>query len=159
MHHIKSMTYFVLLTLLSFSFAQGKSAKESKNNGLWESYGIALKQAQEDHLPIFVEFYADWCIPCQVMEANVFSEDSVAKVLKQNFHPVRLNVDSSQEILCEGKRLTVQKCYSEQLKLQGIPTFVILNEKGVSMLSLSGAMSAEGMQIFLKKILNEGFRQ
>lgn len=139
------------ITLLVF--ATFSMAKEM----VWEPMDKALAAAQKDKLPLFVEYYADWCVPCQVMDANVFTNQEVQQKIKNNFHAVRLNVDSKEIISCEGKKVSINKCYSEILRLQGIPSYVILDSNGMSLLSLSGAMGTLGMLRFLDKILYEGF--
>lgn len=154
-----SRILFAMLFAVLFSqqvFAADSKTAEGSKDTLWESYGMALKNARADSLPIFVEFYADWCVPCRVMAANVFTDARVIKILKENFHSVRLNVESKQEVFCEGKVLPIDKCYSEELKLQGLPAFVILDYRGISMLSFNGAFSAESLERFLNKLLYEG---
>lgn len=125
---------------------------------LWEPLSLALSAAKKDARPIFVSYYADWCVPCQVMDKNVFEDSTIVSVLKNNFHPVKLNVDSEEKIFCEGKKLSTRKCFYETLNLRGIPSFVVLASDGMSVLSFSGAFGTDGMLLFLQKILHEGFR-
>ncbi|MDO6440594.1 MULTISPECIES: protein-disulfide reductase DsbD [unclassified Marinobacter] len=40
-----------------------------------------LLQARQDGRPVVLDFYADWCISCKVMERNVFSDASVVRAL------------------------------------------------------------------------------
>lgn len=124
---------------------------------IWIPFDKALLEAKKDKKPLFVEYFADWCVPCQVMEANVFSDSSVQTTITKNFHAVRLNVESEEVIFCEGQKLPVKECYTEKLQLRGIPSFVILDSNGMSLLSLSGAMGTEGMLRFLNKVLYKGF--
>lgn len=41
-----------------------------------------LAQAQEQGRPVVLDFYADWCISCKVMERNVFSDAEVVRALE-----------------------------------------------------------------------------
>ncbi|MBO5950390.1 MAG: thioredoxin family protein [Fibrobacteraceae bacterium] len=138
-----------LFLFVGFSFA----------DSFWKPMQEALMLAKKDKRPIFVEYYADWCVPCQVMQANVFSDKAVQKKIEDNFYAVRLNVDSMDSVFCESKNVPIKECYTSVLKLQGIPSYVILDYSGVSLLSLSGAMGKEGMLRFLDKILYEGFQK
>ncbi|WP_228705815.1 protein-disulfide reductase DsbD [Marinobacter sp. es.048] len=40
-----------------------------------------LQQAREQGRPVMLDFYADWCISCKVMERNVFSKPDVIQAL------------------------------------------------------------------------------
>ncbi|MCL7945816.1 protein-disulfide reductase DsbD [Marinobacter sp. ATCH36] len=40
-----------------------------------------LRQASLDGTPVMLDFYADWCISCKVMERNVFSDTAVIQAL------------------------------------------------------------------------------
>ncbi|MDL0429864.1 protein-disulfide reductase DsbD [Marinobacter sp. TBZ242] len=40
-----------------------------------------LRQASRNGTPVMLDFYADWCISCKVMERNVFSDSTVIQAL------------------------------------------------------------------------------
>lgn len=40
-----------------------------------------LRQASQEGRPVMLDFYADWCISCKVMERNVFSKPEVIQAL------------------------------------------------------------------------------
>ncbi|TDT39407.1 thiol:disulfide interchange protein DsbD [Halospina denitrificans] len=40
-----------------------------------------LAQARRDEVPVILDFYADWCISCKVMERNVFSAPEVQRAM------------------------------------------------------------------------------
>jgi thiol:disulfide interchange protein DsbD len=40
-----------------------------------------IQQAREQGRPVMLDFYADWCISCKVMERNVFSKPDVIQAL------------------------------------------------------------------------------
>ena len=61
-------------------------------------YTTALAKAKQNPKLIFVDLYADWCVPCRIMEANVYSDPTVASVLNSRFYAVKLNAESQDTI-------------------------------------------------------------
>ncbi len=50
-----------------------------------------VKKAKETGKPIFLDFYADYCAPCKIMENTVFSAPEVASRLNNRYIPVKLD--------------------------------------------------------------------
>lgn len=46
-----------------------------------EQIRAMLAQAQASQQPVMLDFYADWCISCKIMERNVFSDQDVIQAL------------------------------------------------------------------------------
>lgn len=123
----------------------------------WLPYGEALEKSARDGRPVFVEFYAEWCLPCLVMEESVFKDPEVRALLDGNFHAARLDVDSGEKIMCDGELLGVNDCFADKLKLPGMPSFVVVLPNGMSAVSISGGLDRDGMLLFLWKVLKLGF--
>lgn len=50
----------------------------------WTAYSPSwLKAAQERHRPLLLEFTADWCINCKVLEKTVYQDPAVEQAIKQ----------------------------------------------------------------------------
>lgn len=59
----------------------------------WQTYTPALQlQAQRDGRPYLVEFTADWCINCKVLEQTVYQDTTIIELLR-NLHFVPMQVD------------------------------------------------------------------
>lgn len=78
---------------------------------------------QNSKLPILVDFFSPTCAPCHVMHPVV---ESFAKRRAGEIMVVRINVDENHQVAAE-------------FKVQGVPTFVILN-KGYERGRTSGAL-------------------
>ncbi len=49
----------------------------------WESFSEKkLVDAKADGMPVIMDFYADWCIPCMELDRNTFNNSEVAKEAK-----------------------------------------------------------------------------
>ena len=92
-------------------------------------YKEALKKNAKDGKPILLEFHAKWCVLCLEMEKTVFKNAAVKKELQTNFHFVRIDTDSNQELFCEGENLLISDCM-QLWDVEGIPAFAILDKEG-----------------------------
>ena len=121
----------------------------------WMDYSTALEKAKTSPRLIFVDMYADWCVPCRVMDKNVYMNPSVASVLNKKFYPVKLDADSEAYIDCDGKKETTKKCFSEVWELNVLPSFVLVAPKGLSILTVTDSMSPQEMMMLLDKFLEK----
>lgn len=79
-----------------------------------------LAAASRDGEPVILDFYADWCISCKVMERNVFSAPEVQKAME----PYRLlQVDVTENT-------TEDQALLNRYGLFGPPTLLFFNAAG-----------------------------
>ena len=130
-----------------------KAAKKSMVH--WMGYNEALEKAQKFPKLVFVDLYADWCIPCRVMDANVYSDPTVASLLNTRFYAVKLNADSQDTIMCDGQKKTVQRCYFDVWELNALPAFVLVAPKGMSILTVTDSMSPQELRYMLYQFLEK----
>lgn len=121
----------------------------------WMGYDEALAKAADAPRLIFVDLYADWCVPCQIMDKNVYADPTVASLLNIRFYPVKLDVDSQDTILCDGVKNTVQRCYFDVWELEALPAMVVMAPKGSSILTVTQSMSPQEMQYLLYQFLDK----
>ncbi len=108
-------------TLVASATAQATSANTAVLPG--EQLAEALKQAQADGQPVFIDFWASWCKNCSAMEHTTFESVPVKQRLA-GFRQVRLqterpNQSPSKEVL-------------DHFKVMGLPSYVILKPKNPS---------------------------
>jgi thioredoxin-related protein len=146
-----------LWIVLVLSFAQSVFAAPPEKPKLvrWMDYTEALKKGKDSNKLIFVDLYADWCIPCRIMDANTFSDPTVASILNTRLVSAKVNVDSQDTIVCDGKRKTVQRCYFDVWKLDVLPAFVLIAPKGLSIMTVKDSFTAEEMKYLLLQILDK----
>ena len=132
-----------------------KKASARKSTVRWMKYDEALSKAQKFPKLVFVDLYADWCIPCRVMEANVYSDPTVASLLNSRFYAVKLNAESQDSIMCDGQKNTVQRCYFDVWELNALPAFVLIAPKGMSILTVTDSMSPQELQYMLYQFLEK----
>lgn len=69
------------------------------STGWRTDYKAALHEAEEKKLPLIVHFYADWCMPCQRMEREVFPSQPVKDLIGARFVAVKINSDHHQDLV------------------------------------------------------------
>ncbi len=83
--------------------AQNDAAQREQNEVRWKKVrGIAalraeIAAAEEAGKPVALDFYADWCISCKVMERTVFSQPAVAAQLDR-FHLLQADVTANDAL-------------------------------------------------------------
>ncbi|NMT63958.1 protein-disulfide reductase DsbD [Marinobacter orientalis] len=79
-----------------------------------------LAQASRNGTPVMLDFYADWCISCKVMERNVFSDGTVIQALAP-YKLLQLDMtDNTPE----------QQALLNELGLFGPPAILFYNNSG-----------------------------
>ncbi len=90
-------------------------------------------QVLESDMPVLVDFYADWCGPCQ-LQAPVLSE------LAREMHAVKIvkvNVDENEELV-------------QRYRIISLPTLLVFN-KGEEVNHYIGYASKERLKVLLPK--------
>lgn len=143
---------FLLLVLASVCVALAVPAKKDTVVH-WMTYSEGLDKASKESKLLFVSVYADWCIPCRIMEKNVYSDPKIASTLNARFVPARLNAESQDKIKCDGQVKTAERCYFDVWNLSAVPSIVLVAPKGMSILTLSQSLDVADMQFLLKQFL------
>ncbi|PLW96537.1 MAG: disulfide bond formation protein DsbD [Marinilabiliales bacterium] len=106
-------------------------------------YDQALSCAKEQNKPIFIDFTGHGCVNCREMEANVWSDPKVLKILRENYIVLALYVDDKTKLAEEewikseydGKmKKTIGKKYADlQITKFGVnaqPFYVLMGHDG-----------------------------
>ena len=97
---------FSLLFGLLFVFSSCKSTKSPK---ILESAPVVdqfafdfvyeddlktvLKQAERENKLVFVDIYTTWCLPCKMMNQDVFTHEPTADVINKSFISYKVNAE------------------------------------------------------------------
>lgn len=98
-------------------------------------YSLALDKAKSENKRIFVDFGAEWCNPCKMMDKQVLSDSLVKEFLMKEYICLKLDFDKDRSLV---------KKYSVNV----FPKYLILSNKGQVIYSWTGYTSKE---VFLKR--------
>lgn len=68
----------------------------------WMTFEEAVEKSKTEKKKIFIDVYTDWCGWCKVMDKKTFSEAKVAKILNENFYPVKFNAEQTEDVVFNG---------------------------------------------------------
>jgi len=115
-HKIKDLVQGIAITFFAISLIFGsslifdaigvkfdKQQKREESNLTFVTIDEALTLSKEDGKPIFIDFWATWCVNC--LEFEVFTgESKEMQEFLSNFHLVKINYDENPEL---AKRFNV----------------------------------------------------
>ncbi len=88
----------------------------------WLAYNEArLLEAAKEGRPVFIDFYADWCIPCHELDKKTFSDPEVAALSRQF---LMIKADLTFSLNPQTRKLR------KQYGVAGVPTLVFLGADG-----------------------------
>src|SRR6266516_3341607 len=96
----------------------------------------AKAAARAVNKPMMIEFWADWCAPCMVMDAEVYTDTTVAEALTEKFVPVRVHFDLQQDLV-------------RHYRVEAIPYLLFTNSYGTELLHHRGILDAKNFTALL----------
>lgn len=94
-----------------------------------------LSYAKSENKLVFVDVYTDWCLPCQIMDEDVFSDKELAHYFDERFVSYKVNAE-------KGTGPLVAANY----EVPAYPTLLFLNSEGDVLLKKLG--SARRLEMF-----------
>ncbi len=140
--------FFFISVFAYFSFTQIKPI-EVENEPDWLTLPEAMQQASADERLIFVDIYEVGCQWCRKMTREVFPSPTVRAVLDRDFHPVKLNGNSSNRITFKGQEMSEQE-FASMMGVTAFPFSVVLDSDGNVIDRRRGYMDIQGFARFLR---------
>lgn len=102
------------------------------------SIAEAITEAEIQNKHLFVSYEADWCVPCQIMEERVFSNETVVSKLNSDYVSVKVNYDELSD-----------KEWFGTYDVSSLPTITIVNDIGKELTRHEGTMNLATFLAFL----------
>lgn len=120
------MSKIIFLSLIPFwIYASGINFTDAKWNEI-------LELAKNQDKIIFLDAYAEWCGPCKLMSAKVFTDSEVGSFYNNNFINVKIDME-------KGEGLKLRSDYL----VTAYPTLLFINPNGEIIQKKVGALNAK----------------
>jgi thioredoxin-related protein len=125
-------TFFMCLSMLVHSQSSDSTPVEK---GITWVTGLSWEQlkqkAKGEQKYIFIDCYATWCVPCKMMDKEVYTNDTVSNFSNSNFISVKVQMDTSKT-----DNEAIKKWYSDahainkDFQVGAYPTFLFISPTG-----------------------------
>lgn len=140
----------------------------------WMTFEEAVEKSKTEKRKIFIDVYTDWCGWCKVMDKNTFTDPQIARMLNEQFYPVKFDAEQTADITFRGttfKFVPYGNKGSHQLAMallnnqMSYPNFVFLDEEfriipiiqGYT--SLPGYRKPEEFHVFVNYISGDFYKK
>jgi len=140
--------FFILFcSLLLMPVSCTSSENDNASSGIrWYSYNEGISLGKDKKKKVFINFYADWCGYCKVMEKETFKDNSVVSYLNENFISIRVNSDNDKKT-------------ASSYNVSALPATWFLEESGEKLTNLPGYVPPDKMLLILKFINTESYKK
>lgn len=119
-------------------------SRRPARGGLWfEDESLAREEARLRGRPLFIDVTADWCVPCQLLEADALDDDRVRRALADGFIPLRIDVTEETRENREQQR---------RYRVRGLPTLLVVDARGVELDRIESYLDAAGLVTRLARL-------
>lgn len=135
------MKRLLMLCLLPLFIGAGSPNEETGSVKFFKgTLTSAFDQAKKEGKLVFVDFYANWCSPCRLMDEYTFTDPELAKYMSDKYIPVKVNIDDFDGF-----------AYKQQYNINLLPTLIVMNCDGKEIERKEEGLVPSTLSAFLDK--------
>ena len=149
---------FALFAVLSFSQVK------------WMTLEQAMAAQQEKPKKIFIDFYADWCGPCKIMDKNTYGHQEIANFLNENYYVVKFDAEGKESVtvfgrifsnpeFSSGKKRNSMHDFTKFMNVNSVPSIVFLDEQSMPITNINGFLTAKELDPYLRIISSDEYKK
>jgi len=156
----------IFLSAMMFFFLTALAPALQVSHVKWMSIDEALANLKNEKRPVLVDLYTDWCGWCKVMDKKTYSNNHVADYLKDKFYAVRINAETREKIIWNGKsynynasyRANEFAVYITKGRLE-FPTTIIIPPDGSEPQAIAGYLEIKDFEMIAKYFGDGGYNK
>lgn len=129
------MTKHILYVLTAFIVCTSFEKPNETITFIKDDVRTAIDKAADEGKLIFLEFHADYCTPCKLMDQYTYTAPAVAEQMNRSYVPVKVDIESFA-----GFNL------KQQFKIEFVPTLIVLDSKGRQLAKYEKGLTASQME-------------
>ncbi len=149
----------IVLIIIVAVFTLAISHNQSSAAGMrWYSFNKGIEAARMQRKPIVVDFYADWCGWCKVMDKSIFSDPVIVNKLSRNYISIKIDFESNESLRYKNIRFTPKE-FAGVLGIRGLPTVVFMDKDSEVITILPGLIRPDTFDSLLGYIKDECYKK
>lgn len=132
---VKKLSLAILLT----AAAATSAAADNAGISWFKDLEKASEAANKTNRPMLIEFWADWCTACKVMDKDIYTDPKVISAVNGRIVPVRIHFD-------------LQKDLVRRYNVPALPYIVFTNSNGTELMHHRGILNAEQLAAVIKAL-------
>lgn len=119
------------------------------------SWNQIKTKAKAEHKYIFVDCYATWCVPCKMMDRDVYPNDTVGALMNEKFISVKMQMDVSKD---DNEAIKARYTDADNIRkdyhITAMPSFLFFDTNGNPVAKEAGSRNAKNFITMVKKGLD-----